>query len=96
MKVNGQHTRTIWVAADGVSVDIIDQTLLPHRYATATLTTVADAVRAIATMQVRGAPLIGAVAAYGVALALRRDPSTANLDVCVATLGRTRRAWVNV
>src|ERR1044071_9145919 len=77
MKVNGQHTRTIWIEADGVTVGTIDQTVLPYRYATLRLETVADAARAIKTMQVRGAPLIGAVAAYGVALALREDASDA-------------------
>ena len=71
MKVDGKHTRTIWVEADGVTVGTIDQTLLPHRYATIRLDTVEDAARAIKTMQVRGAPLIGAAAAYGMALALR-------------------------
>ena len=63
MKVDGKHTRTIWVEADGASVGIIDQTALPHRFTTIRLTTVADVARAIATMQVRGAPLIGATAA---------------------------------
>ena len=68
MKVDGKHTRTIWVEADGATVGTIDQTLLPHRYATIRLETGEDAARAIKTMQVRGAPLIGAVAAYGMAL----------------------------
>ena len=63
MKVDGKHTRTIWVEADGWSVGIIDQTALPHRFATVRLATLADVARAIATMQVRGAPLIGATAA---------------------------------
>src|ERR1043166_6377541 len=58
MKVDGKHTRSIWVEADGWSVGTIDQTALPHRYATMTLRTVADAARAIASMQVRGAALI--------------------------------------
>ena len=65
MKVDGKHTRTIWVEADGKTVGTIDQTLLPHRYATIRLDTAEDAARAIKTMQVRGAPLIGAAAAYG-------------------------------
>ena len=63
MKVDGKHTRTIWVEADGWSVGIIDQTALPHRFITVRLATLADVARAIATMQVRGAPLIGATAA---------------------------------
>ncbi len=73
MKISGQPYRTIWVCDDGWSVGIIDQTLLPHRFETLTLATVEDAARAILTMQVRGAPLIGATAAYGVALAMRHE-----------------------
>ena len=72
MKVNGQHTRTIWVEPDGVAVGTIDQTLLPFRYATIRLETVADAADAIKSMRVRGAPLIGAVAAYGIALGAKQ------------------------
>jgi methylthioribose-1-phosphate isomerase len=63
MKVDGRYTRTIWVEADGATVGTIDQTLLPHRYAAIQLKTVQDAAHAIKSMQVRGAPLIGAVAA---------------------------------
>ena len=70
MKVNGRHTRSIWVEPDGDTVAVIDQTVLPHRFVTLRLTTLDDAARAIKSMQVRGAPLIGATAAYGVALAL--------------------------
>ena len=77
MKVDGKPTRTIWLEADGWSVGIIDQTALPHRFAKLRLTTLGDMARAIKTMQVRGAPLIGAVAAYGVALSVREDASDA-------------------
>ena len=80
MKVDGRHTRTIWLEPDGWSVGAIDQARLPHRFETIRLTTVADAARAIATMQVRGAPLIGATAAYGIALALNADASDAGLN----------------
>jgi methylthioribose-1-phosphate isomerase len=96
MKVNGQHTRTIWVAADGVSVDIIDQTVLPHRYEIATLKSLDDAARAIKTMQVRGAPLIGAAAAYGVALALRHDASDDGLERAYRALIATRPTAINL
>jgi methylthioribose-1-phosphate isomerase len=96
MKVDGRHTRTIWVEPDGASVGIIDQTLLPHRYATATLTTVADAARAIATMQVRGAPLIGAAAAYGMCLAVRADPSDEAIERAYAALLATRPTAINL
>ena len=72
MRVNGKPYRTIWVAGDGRTVEIIDQTQLPHRFAVVALRGLNDAARAIKTMQVRGAPLIGAAAAYGICLALRR------------------------
>ena len=74
MKVNGTHFRTIWSTAE--AVEIIDQTRLPHVFATLRLNTMRDAERAIRDMQVRGAPLIGATAAYGVALALARKAVT--------------------
>src|SRR5262247_1266548 len=96
MEVDGKHTRTIWVEADGWSVGIIDQTVLPHRFATIRLTTLADVARAIATMQVRGAPLIGATAAYGVALALRADASDEALERACATLIATRPTAINL
>ena len=96
MKVNGQHTRTVWVEADGVTVGTIDQTLLPHRYATIRLTTVQDAARAIKSMQVRGAPLIGAIAAYGVALSVREDASDAALERAYAALVATRPTAINL
>ena len=96
MKVNGTHTRTIWVEADGVTVGTIDQTLLPHRYVTIRLETGEDAARAIKTMQVRGAPLIGAVAAYGMALALRQDASDTALERAYALLIATRPTAINL
>ena len=95
MKVDGKHTRTIWVEPDR-SVGTIDQTLLPHRYATIRLETVEDAARAIKTMQVRGAPLIGAAAAYGMALATRQDASDAALERAYALLLATRPTAVNL
>jgi methylthioribose-1-phosphate isomerase len=96
MKVDGKHFRTIWVEADGATVGAIDQTLLPHRFATIRLETLEDAARAIATMQVRGAPLIGAAAAYGVALALRADASDEAMDRAYATLLATRPTAINL
>src|SRR5436190_23403184 len=95
MKVNGTHMRTIWVEADQ-SVGTIDQTLLPHRYATIRLVTADDAARAIKTMQVRGAPLIGAAAAYGMALAARQDSSDAALERAYALLIATRPTAINL
>ena len=73
MKVEGRAYRSIWLDEDGRTVAVIDQTRLPHEFATRRLATVEDAAHAIRTMVVRGAPLIGATAAYGVALALADD-----------------------
>ena len=96
MNVNGRAMRTIWLAEDGRSVEIIDQRLLPHELAVARLRTLDDAARAIRDMAVRGAPLIGATAAYGVALAVAADPSDAALEQAVAVLGKTRPTAVNL
>jgi len=96
MKINDKHFRTIWLADDGWSVEIIDQTKLPHRFELARLTTLEEAGRAILTMQVRGAPLIGATAAYGVALAMRQDGSNAALDGAIEHLAKQRPTAVNL
>jgi len=96
MQVDGKPTRTIWLEADGRSVGIIDQTRLPHRFVTVRLTTLEDAAHAIAAMQVRGAPLIGAAAAYGVALALNADPSDEALERACAALIATRPTAINL
>ena len=77
MNVKGRPMRTIWRAPDGRTVEIIDQTKLPHELVIVGLNTLDDSVRAIRTMQVRGAPLIGATAAYGVALGMASDGSSA-------------------
>ena len=93
MKVDGSTRARIWLEADGVTVGIIDQTLLPHRFATLRLETVADAARAIKTMQVRGAPLIGAAAAYGVASRCARTHPTQRWSApmrCCSRRGRPR------
>lgn len=96
MKINGTAYRTIWLAQDGWSVEVIDQIKLPHVFDTQTLTSVQEAARAIKDMVVRGAPLIGATAAYGVALALRADPSDGGLDAALALLGATRPTAINL
>jgi methylthioribose-1-phosphate isomerase len=96
MKIDGRQMRTIWVESDGASVGIIDQTELPHRFVTERLVTVDDTARAIRTMQVRGAPLIGAAAAYGVWLALCVDASDEALDHACATLIATRPTAINL
>jgi methylthioribose-1-phosphate isomerase len=96
MKVEGKWMRAIWLEPDGATVGIIDQTKLPHELVVARLDTLDDAAHAIRAMLVRGAPLIGASAAYGVALALRRDPSDAALDAACRTLLATRPTAVNL
>jgi methylthioribose-1-phosphate isomerase len=96
MNVGGHPMRTIWRARKGGGVEIIDQTRLPHELAIVPLATVADAARAIRDMQVRGAPLIGATAAYGVALAMAEDPSDGGIEAAVAMLAATRPTAVNL
>ncbi len=96
MKVNGVPYRAIFTEGDGTAVRVIDQTVLPHRFETMRLKTAADAARAIRDMVVRGAPLIGATAAYGVALAMRADPSDGALDRAIAQLAATRPTAVNL
>ena len=96
MKIDGKHYRTIWLGDDGWSVEIIDQTKLPHRFETTRLATVEEAGRAIKTMQVRGAPLIGATAAYGVALAMRADSGDQALEDAITFLAAQRPTAVNL
>ncbi|WP_199089312.1 S-methyl-5-thioribose-1-phosphate isomerase [Bosea sp. ASV33] len=96
MKINGQHYRTIWLAQDGWRVVVIDQTRLPFRFETVALGSAEQAADAIRSMVVRGAPLIGATAAYGVALAMRADASDAALEAALALLGATRPTAVNL
>jgi methylthioribose-1-phosphate isomerase len=96
MKVGGKHIRSIWVGSDGWSIGIIDQTELPHRFATLRLTTLGETAHAIKSMQVRGAPLIGATAAYGICLALHEDASDDALERAYATLLATRPTAINL
>jgi methylthioribose-1-phosphate isomerase len=96
MKVDGKAMRSIWLEPDGWSVGVIDQTALPHRLVTARLTTLAEAAHAIRAMVIRGAPLIGATAAYGMCLALRADASDEALERAHATLLATRPTAINL
>ena len=96
MKVNGKLTRTIWPLADPCAVDIIDQTALPYEYRVRRLASLEDVRHAICSMQVRGAPLIGVTAAYGVALALVLRADDATLLAAIATLAATRPTAVNL
>ena len=90
MKVDGVVRRTIGVTDDGRTVEIIDQTLLPHEFVTRRLHCLADVVEAIRSMRVRGAPLIGVTAAYGVGLQMREDASDPSLERAIVELLATR------
>src|ERR1700704_4635249 len=96
MKVDGRHIRSIWLEPDGHTVSAIDQRLLPHDFVVAQLATCDAAADAIRSMLVRGAPLIGATAAYGMALAMRADSSDAALDRAYKTLIATRPTAINL
>ena len=96
MKIGEKHYRSIWVGEDGICVHIFDQTKFPHALEIMTLESMTDAAVAIREMKVRGAPLIGAVGAYGLALALRDDPSDRSLSSAFETLLNTRPTAVNL
>jgi methylthioribose-1-phosphate isomerase len=96
MKVDGKHFRSIWLEPDGWSVGAIDQRKLPHEFVVAQLATCADAAHAIRSMLVRGAPLIGATAAYGMALAMRDDKSDAGIARACDALIATRPTAINL
>ena len=96
MNVGGKHFRTIWLNEDGRSVDIIDQRWLPHEFRVVTLSTVDDVAVAIRDMWVRGAPLIGVTAAYGMAIQMRQDASDAALDDAWEKLNETRPTAINL
>ena len=96
MNIDGKAWRTIGLEAGGRSVWVIDQTLLPHRFETRSLRSLEDAAAAISTMVVRGAPLIGVTGAYGLMLALQRDPSDGALAAAFEQLNATRPTAVNL
>ena len=96
MKVGDHHYRTIWLNADGRSVDVIDQRWLPHAFRVETIDSVEGLAVAIREMWVRGAPLIGVAAAYGMALQTQADPSDAALRAARERLFTTRPTAVNL
>jgi methylthioribose-1-phosphate isomerase len=96
VNIHGKHWRTIWPVDGANSVGIIDQTRLPHAFETVRLTTLDEVAHAIRAMLVRGAPLIGATAAYGMAIAMGRDPSDGHLADAYDILYRTRPTAVNL
>ena len=95
MRISGTHFRTIW-QTEFAAIRVIDQSRLPFEFATVDLETLADAAHAITTMVVRGAPLIGATAAYGMALAARSNPSDSHLAEAARILQATRPTAINL
>ena len=96
MKVNGTAYRSVWRASEGDAVEAIDQTCLPHEFRVARLNSADEVAHAIQSMVVRGAPLIGATAAYGMALAMHADPSDAKLQQAYDVLLSARPTAVNL
>jgi len=96
MKVKNVPYRSIWLNENGWAADIIDQTRLPHEFVVMTLSSMQDAAEAISVMRVRGAPLIGATAAYGLALAMRENASDEQLKNAAEVLLATRPTAVNL
>ncbi|VAW17347.1 Methylthioribose-1-phosphate isomerase, partial [hydrothermal vent metagenome] len=96
MKVGAKHYRSIWFDQDAGAVKIIDQRWLPHQFIVVELKTRNDFVVAIRDMWVRGAPLIGATAAFGVCARMRSDPSDNSLDETCRVLNDTRPTAVNL
>ena len=96
MRIDGRDFRTIWLDEGGRDVWVIDQRRLPHRFETARLTSSQAVAAAIADMAVRGAPLIGASAAYGMALAAAEDPTDGGLERAGRMLEAARPTAVNL
>jgi methylthioribose-1-phosphate isomerase len=96
LKIDGKAWRSVWLEPDGRAIGIIDQTRLPFAFETLRLASAADCARAIKTMQTRGAPLIGAVGAYGLAMAVAADSGDAAIDAAHARLAETRPTAINL
>ena len=96
MKIEGKEYRTIWFDDKNKIVKIIDQTKLPHQFIIKDLKTVKDAINAIKTMEVRGAPLIGATAAYGLVLAILKNNDQSFLKKSSEDLINSRPTAINL
>ena len=94
MRIEGKEYRTIWF--ENNVVKIIDQTKLPHQFIIKNLKTVNDAINAIKVMEVRGAPLIGATAAYGLVLAMKKNNDFEYLEKCSKNLVNSRPTAINL
>ena len=95
MRIQGKHYRSVWPIGED-AFGIIDQTRLPHEFVTMTLRSADDAARVIKNMNTRGAPLIGVVGAYGLALAMREDASDEHIQQMVEMLAETRPTAINL
>ncbi|MFL2888258.1 MAG: S-methyl-5-thioribose-1-phosphate isomerase [Pelagibacterales bacterium MED-G40] len=96
MKIEGKEYRTIWFDEKKQTVKIIDQTKLPHQFIIKDLKTVKDAINAITTMEVRGAPLIGATAAYGLVLSITEKNDLSYLKKSSENLIKSRPTAINL
>ena len=96
MKIEGKEYRTIWFDEKNQTVKIIDQTKLPHQFVIKDLKTVKDAINAIKTMEVRGAPLIGVTAAYGLVLAIMENNDQTFLKKSGEDLINSRPTAINL
>lgn len=96
MKVGGKHYNSIWLNDDGWSISVIDQRVLPHRFNTVRLSALEQVAAAIVDMTVRGAPLIGITAAYGLCIAVRKNPTDDALMQACGRLKKTRPTAVNL
>ena len=96
MKIEGKEYRTIWFDEKNQVVKIIDQTKLPHQFIIKDLKTVKDSINAIKTMEVRGAPLIGATAAYGLVLAIMENNDQSFLKQSSENLIKSRPTAINL
>ena len=96
MQINGKAFRTIWFDEKDQAVKIIDQTKLPHKFEIKNLKTVKDTINAIKTMEVRGAPLIGATAAYGIVLAVTENNNPEFIKKSSEDLIKSRPTAINL
>ena len=96
MHINGKAFRTIWFDEKDQAVKIIDQTKLPHKFEVKNLKTIKDTINAIKTMEVRGAPLIGATAAYGIVLAIMESNDPEFIKISRENLIKSRPTAINL
>ena len=96
MRIEGKNYKTIWFDKNSKNVKIIDQTKLPHEFKIKELETVKDAINAIKVMEVRGAPLIGATAAFGIVLAIKENNDLNFIKKSAEELVKARPTAINL